>query len=189
MERKLLVLDLDETLVFASEEKLDRAPDFEIGGYHIYKRPYLDRFLEFCFERFRVGVWSQSSPDYACGVVERIMASHDRLEFVWGGDRCTFVTNPYMRQYYWVKDLKKLYRRGYRKEEIIFVDDTPRKLERSYGNLVRVHPFEGDPSDDELLVLMPYLEKLDAEENIRTVEKRGWRGRDSRPSEYLPDDF
>jgi RNA polymerase II subunit A small phosphatase-like protein len=80
-----------------------------------------------------------------------------------------------MRQYYWVKDLKKLRRRGYRKEQIIIVDDTPRKLERSYGNLVRVHPFEGDPSDDELLYLMRYLDRIREEENIRIIEKRGWR--------------
>lgn len=33
---KLLVLDLDETLVFASECELDRPADLRVVGYHVY---------------------------------------------------------------------------------------------------------------------------------------------------------
>ena len=80
-----------------------------------------------------------------------------------------------MRQYYWVKDLRKVRRLGYDLRRVIFIDDTARKLERSYGNLVRVRPFKGDPDDDELLHLARYLDRLDREENIRAVEKRYWR--------------
>jgi len=57
------------------------------------------------------------------------------------------------------------------------VDDTARKHERNYGNLVTVRPFEGDPSDDELVHLGRYLETLAGVDNVRAIEKRGWRGR------------
>ncbi|MEZ4339254.1 MAG: NIF family HAD-type phosphatase [Sandaracinaceae bacterium] len=44
---KLLVLDLDETLVFATERPLsDREAHFRRFGYHVYRRPGLDAFLE-----------------------------------------------------------------------------------------------------------------------------------------------
>lgn len=57
------------------------------------------------------------------------------------------------------------------------MDDTPQKWERSYGNLVRVKPFEGEETDDELKYLLLYLDQLRYEENIRSVEKRFWRNR------------
>jgi RNA polymerase II subunit A small phosphatase-like protein len=80
-----------------------------------------------------------------------------------------------------VKDLKKLRKRGYDLNQIIVVDNTPQKLNRNYGNLVRIDDFEGDLSDRELKRLMRYLEDLVKADNIRTVEKRGWKLR------YSPD--
>jgi hypothetical protein len=38
MATKLLVLDLDETLVFATEWKLPRIEDFRVGSYFVYLR-------------------------------------------------------------------------------------------------------------------------------------------------------
>jgi len=58
--------------------------------------------------------------------------------------------------------------KGIGRESIIAVDDTPQKWERSYGNLVRVKPFEGKETDNELKYLLLYLDKLRYEENIRS---------------------
>ncbi len=73
------------------------------------------------------------------------------------------------------KRLAKLKKHGFKLEQIIGVDDTASKYARNYGNLVLAREFIGDPSDDELLHLIRYLEMLDAEPNIRAVEKRRWR--------------
>ncbi len=174
-ERNLLILDIDKTLILADRDESRLAGDMMVGEYRIRRRPYLDPFLAFCLDRFTVAVWSQSATEYVHQIVGHLFGSSDRLAFVWGGERCTFVTNPMMRQYYWVKDLRKVRRLGYRLERVIFIDDTARKLERSYGNLVRVRSFTGDPGDDELLQLMRYLAVLDRQENVRSVEKRYWR--------------
>jgi len=79
------------------------------------------------------------------------------------------------REQYWVKDLKKIRRIGYALEQVIVVDDTAKKHERNYGNLVRVRPFEGQLDDDELLQLGKYLETLADLDDVRAVDKRGWR--------------
>lgn len=42
---KLLILDLDETLIFATEQDLGKASDFQFDRYSVFKRPHLDRFL------------------------------------------------------------------------------------------------------------------------------------------------
>jgi hypothetical protein len=97
------------------------------------------------------------------------------LSFVWASDRCTVAYDLERFEYYNRKNLKKVKRKGYRQESIIAVDDTPQKWERSYGNLVRVNPFEGEETDDELKYFLLYLDQLRYEENIRSVEKRFWR--------------
>lgn len=76
-----------------------------------------------------------------------------------------------------LKNLAKLKSRGYRMENIIMIDDTPEKLARNYGNLVRVLEYRGQIDDDELKRLMHYLPTLKSVPNVRTVEKRGWRNR------------
>jgi RNA polymerase II subunit A small phosphatase-like protein len=43
--RPLLILDLDETLIFGSEDELDRSCDFRVGPFFIYQRPSLHEFL------------------------------------------------------------------------------------------------------------------------------------------------
>jgi TFIIF-interacting CTD phosphatase-like protein len=49
-KNKLLILDLDETLIHASETPLDYRSDFLVYDYYIYKRPNLDRFLATCLD-------------------------------------------------------------------------------------------------------------------------------------------
>lgn len=68
----LLILDLDETLIHATEEHLDIAHDFVVGPYFIYRRPYLEKFLYGAAELYRLAVWSSSSFLYFRTVVDRI---------------------------------------------------------------------------------------------------------------------
>lgn len=174
---KLLILDLDETLIRAVEEPLVYQADFRAGNYHVYKRPYLDQFLSFCQESFRVGVWTTAGSDFAQIVVDNIFPNDFPLEFSWSRTRCTKAYDTERMQPYYIKNLAKLKRKGYQLEKMIMVDDTPQKLEKNYGNLVRVSEWVGDRTDKELLWLREYLAELDKVENIRTVEKRGWQTR------------
>jgi len=175
--KKLLILDIDETLIYATEASLPRQADFLVGQYHIYKRPFLNVFLKNCLDRFEVAVWTSSTPSYASAIVSAIFENPKTLSFVWASDRCTVAYDLEWFEYYNRKNIKKVKRKGYRLESIIAVDDTPQKWERSYGNLVRVNPFEGEETDDELKYLLLYLDQLRYEENIRSVEKRFWRNR------------
>lgn len=172
---KLLILDLDETLIYAGETPLDRAADFHVGPYHVYRRPYVDEFLSGCFERFDVAVWSSSSPAYAAEVVDALLPDPKLLAFVWASDRCTLAFDPELRALCWRKPIRKVRRRGYDPAHVIVVDDSPEKWQQSYGNLVRVTPYGGSGEDEELKALLRYLEKLRDVENVRTVEKRFWR--------------
>jgi len=175
MNSRLLILDLDETLVFATEEKLARGEDFRVGPYFLYKRPGLDGFIEFAFNHFKVAVWTSSSRSYANGTIGAIFQHPERLEFAWARERCTRKSDPETRACYWIKDLKKVRRLGWSLEDVAVIDDSPEKLERSYGNHIRVVPYEGDPMDDELRKLQGYLAWLKEVPNVRLIDKRSWR--------------
>jgi len=172
---KLLILDLDETLVHGTETPHDENYHFRTEKYHIYKRPYVNEFLGFCKEHFKVAVWTSSGEEYASNVIEKLFGMEYPLEFVWSRRKCTpsFDHQAYMHEY--IKNLRKVKDKGYRLEKVIMVDDTPFKLSKNYGNLVRVQEFLGDPKDNELEMLMKYLLVLKEVENIRCVEKRGWK--------------
>ena len=76
-----------------------------------------------------------------------------------------------------MKDLRKVRAAGYPLERTVAVDDSPAKHARNSGNLLRVSAWTGRPDDTELLDVAAYLRWLDTHENVRIVEKRGWRDR------------
>ena len=175
--RNLLILDLDETLVYATHEPWSARYDFRAGSYYVYRRPHLAEFLAFCLDRFSVAVWTSSTRAYADLVVPQIFEEPERLAFVWSRERCTRRFFPEEQDFEYVKNLKKLKIRGYDLRRTIMVDNTPQKLLRNYGNLVRIEDFEGGETDRELQRLTLYLDDLADVENVRTIEKRGWASR------------
>jgi RNA polymerase II subunit A small phosphatase-like protein len=182
---KLLVLDLDETLVHTVSrrhvEDVGRAPDFEIDAEHVvYRRPHVQEFLEWCLTRFAdVGVWTAGTRPYALEVLPHV-CDHDSLSFIWGRDRCTWhrnfdvETEGLWSEGHWLKDVRKLRRLGYARAKTICVDDTPMNFKRSYGNCVPVPSYTGSEDDDLLPKLRRYLEELGPLSDVRPPEKRAW---------------
>lgn len=174
MDKKLLVLDLDETLLHATENRLAHEECFQLFNLFVYKRPHLDWFLSEMLNTFKVGVWTASGEVYAEAVVQQLF-ERNSLEFVWTSQQCTLSRDWNTGEYATIKNLRKLKNKGYPLDSVIVVDDTPSKHRRNYGNLVTVKEFIGDQQDNELPFLATYLKQLAKESNIRKVEKRFWR--------------
>ena len=146
----LLILDLDETLIYATEELPRREHDFTVGPYAIYRRPYLTEFLTSCTACYRLAVWSTATDEYVRQVVQHILPPDIELAFAWGRSRRVRRYHPEQFEEEFVKDLKKVKRMGYRLEQVLIVDDTPRKVRWNYGNAIYVPPFFDDPEDETL---------------------------------------
>lgn len=125
MQTKLLILDLDETLVFATETPLAHPPDFRVAHYSVYLRPGVGPFLAWCRQHFQVAVWTSSTEGYANAIVTRLFGADYPLVFLWGRRRCTQRFHPELLAFYWIKNLRKAKRRGWALEHIIMVDDKP----------------------------------------------------------------
>ncbi|WP_435018189.1 NIF family HAD-type phosphatase [Tundrisphaera sp. TA3] len=177
MDKPLLILDLDETLIYAEpgNPSDDRPVDFHIPGHRVLRRPYLTEFLETTGLWFELAVWSSASTPYVRSMVAKIFPAPEALAFAWSSDRCTLRYHAELQTCYCVKDLKKVKRLGYDLGRVLMVDDTPSKLERNYGNHLPVDPFEGQPGDTELRDVLPFLDRLREAEDVRRIEKRAWR--------------
>ena len=172
---KLLILDLDETLIFATEEALARPHDFTVGPYFVYKRPGVDEFLQYCRTHFLVAIWTSSTRSYAKDVVSQLFPADYPLQFVFARDKCVRRFNFEWQTECHIKDLKKAKAKGFPLEQILMLDDTPEKLQRQYGNLIRIREWLGNTDDQELLLVQHYLPELKDCPNVRRVEKRFWR--------------
>ena len=58
--KKLLILDLDETLVHATKQELSHRASFMVDPYFVYIRPHADRFLAAFSERVKKGGFNAS---------------------------------------------------------------------------------------------------------------------------------
>ena len=172
----LVIFDLDETLIHATEQPLARDPDFAVGPFPIYKRPFTEELLVDCarsarwpFGPRRRGTmprrsWNTSYRKMSGSLRLDARALHPALHVRGAGVG-------------WIKDLKKVKKHGFPLERVLMVDDIPGNLARQYGNYVRVTPYLGDEDDRELALLARYLRELRGVENVRMVEKRGWQRR------------
>ena len=184
-EKILLILDVDETLIHATDEELSQKADFKVFGYNIYKRPFLEAFFEAIKNDFLLAIWSSASDDYVEEVAKQIVPEDIELEFVWGRSRCTYRRNiqideygyydDFQNHYHYIKPLKKVKRKGYHLDRILIVDDSPHKSKDNFGNAIYPKPFTGDTADEELRLLAKYLKSLKDMENIRRIEKRSWQ--------------
>ena len=185
-DKILLVLDLDETLIFATKTKLNRDSDFNSSGYQIYVRPYFKDFLNYIQANFIFGIWSSASDDYVRGIANKLFENTAFPEFIWGRSNCKekrlieadesgyFNSEDYGKIVY-QKPLKKLKRKGYDLKRILIIDDSPEKVLENYGNAIYVKEYTGDMNDVELKYLINYLEELREVEDVRKIEKRNWQ--------------
>ncbi|WP_299107282.1 HAD family hydrolase [uncultured Tenacibaculum sp.] len=176
-EKILLILDLDETLIHATETKLEINYDFQYAQYYIYKRPNLIEFLIEMNQYFELAVWSSADDKYVNDIVKLIKPPEIKFEFVWARSRCTPRRNYELDRYVHEKRLKKIKKQGFRLEKSLIVDDSPEKTRDNFGNAIYIMPFKGNQSDNELNLLSEFLKTIKDSENVRRIEKRGWRNR------------
>ena len=77
MKKKILVLDLDETLVHSSsrgsryhDHVIEVLIEKHVCLYYVYKRPHVDYFLKKVSEWYKVVIFTASLPEYADPVID-----------------------------------------------------------------------------------------------------------------------
>jgi len=148
---RLIIFDLDETLVHATAVPLSSPEAFRVGQYFVYVRPFASELIRFCASHFEVAVWSSSSERYVEAVTEKLFGISYPVAFSWAVSKCVQKVDPKSNGYVYIKDLRKALKHGFAADEIIMIDDSPEKLQRQPTRHLCLSAFTGDPLDTELL--------------------------------------
>jgi RNA polymerase II subunit A small phosphatase-like protein len=155
--QKCLVLDLDETLVHSSFQKIDDS-DFEIeilleGQRHkvyVRKRPGVDHFLTEVGKKFEVVVFTASLSKYADPLLDVLDPNQVVKHRLFREDCVQHGSN-------YVKDLTCL---GRVLEHTIIVDNSPYSYQFQKDNAIPIKTWIDEPSDRQLTHLLPFLDDL-----------------------------
>ncbi|RDX76010.1 hypothetical protein CR513_44041, partial [Mucuna pruriens] len=145
-KNKLLILDVNGLLAdFVSDTptryRREPEPDFLLKGRKVYKRPFCDDFLQFCFDRFHVGVWSSRAKTNVDEAIKYLMGkSASKLLFCWNQSHCTitqFTTVENRNKPLVLKELRKLWEKAepdlpwergeFNESNTLLLDDSPYK--------------------------------------------------------------
>ncbi|KAH9614263.1 hypothetical protein KSS87_019458 [Heliosperma pusillum] len=93
-KKKLLVFNLNGVLIHrdhtTSPSTKYRSPDGVYASQLVYKRPFLEKFIKFCLQRFEVGIWSSAQVQNTDGVIESVLQEFEsQFLFIWDQDRCS----------------------------------------------------------------------------------------------------
>jgi len=152
---KLVIFDLDETLIHSSNEWLGRACDFIAGNQMVYVRPHaIDLILKLkC--KYKIAIWTASYGKYTQEILANLFGSDYIFEFIWDREQCSRRSKSDGFEYF-EKDLSKIQALGWKTQEFIIIDDFPENITNVDRNIIKIKPFYGS-DDTELLPLFNLL--------------------------------
>ncbi|GJV47332.1 HAD-like domain protein [Tanacetum coccineum] len=194
--KKLIIFDVNGML---ADIVCPRPKDVEADKYYhgkaVFKRPYLDDFLSFCFENFNVGIWSSRMKKNLDPVVDCLFGDlKKKLLFIWDASHCR---NSGMRtledRYKCIvfKELRKVWEKNcsswvkgtFNESNTLLLDDSPYKalLNPKHTGIFPISYKYTDTNDDYLGptgALRVYLEGFAAADDGRTYVEQNPFGED-----------
>lgn len=164
---KTLVLDLDETLVHSSftVTSCDLVLSVMLGNeehkVYVRKRPGLERFMATVSQLYEVAIFTASTALYANTLLD-VLDTSGWVQHRLFREACTRYREGY------VKDLSRL---GRDLNHVIIIDNMPICYALQPHNAIPIQTWKDDPSDTELLDLLPILMSLARVEQIPQMLK------------------
>ncbi|KAK0144101.1 CTD nuclear envelope phosphatase 1A [Merluccius polli] len=166
VKRKILVLDLDETLIHSHHDGVLRPtvrpgtpPDFILKvvidkhpvRFFVHKRPHVDFFLEVVSQWYELVVFTASMEIYGSAVADKLDNNRNILKRRYYRQHCTLDLGSY------IKDLSVVHADL---SSIVILDNSPGAYRSHPDNAIPIKSWFSDPSDTALLNLLPMLDAL-----------------------------
>ncbi|KAJ6766517.1 NUCLEAR LIM INTERACTOR-INTERACTING FACTOR-RELATED [Salix purpurea] len=191
VRKKLLILDINGVLVdIVSSPPKGHIADIKIAKRAIFRRPFCFDFLNFCFERFEVGIWSSRTRKNVDSVIEFAMGDmQKKLLFCWDLSKCTatqFRTLENRHKPLVFKELRRIWEKDdselpwekgdYSQSNTMLLDDSPYKaLLNPAHTAIFPYPYQFQNRNDNSLGaggdIRVYLEELAAADNVQDFVK------------------
>uniref|UniRef100_A0AAZ3QPU3 protein-serine/threonine phosphatase n=1 Tax=Oncorhynchus tshawytscha TaxID=74940 RepID=A0AAZ3QPU3_ONCTS len=178
VKRKILVLDLDETLIHSHHDGVLRPtvrpgtpPDFILKvvidkhpvRFFVHKRPHVDFFLEVVSQWYELVVFTASMEIYGSAVADKLDNNRNILKRRYYRQHCTLDLGSY------IKDLSVVHDDL---SSIVILDNSPGAYRSHPDNAIPIKSWFSDPSDTALLNLLPMLDALRFTADVRSVLSR-----------------
>lgn len=178
VKRKVLVLDLDETLIHSHHDGVARPtvrfgtpPDFILKvkidrhpvRFFVHKRPHVDFFLDIVSQWYELVVFTASMEIYGAAVAEKLDNNRGILRRRYYRQHCT----PEMGSY--TKDLSAICSDL---ASVFILDNSPGAYRAYPHNAIPIKSWFSDAGDTALLSLLPVLDALRFTQDVRSVLSR-----------------
>ena len=168
--KKILILDLDETLIHSSFQPLQInnkiiKPDihfkiffnFKYHDIFVYKRPFLNKFLKEMNKIFNIYVFTASIKKYAKPLLS-ILDKHNYIIKKFYRESCCLSEGKF------IKDLRLL---NLNLNDVIILDNNPISYKFNKKNGIPIKSWHFDKNDNELLKIIPFLNYLSTVDDVR----------------------
>lgn len=166
---KTLILDLDETLIHSLakggrmtsghmvEVKLDQQHAIL---YYVHKRPYCDEFLRKVCRWYNLVIFTASVQEYADPVIDWLEQDRKYFKGRYYRQHCTNRNGAFIKDIAAVEpDLSK----------VIIIDNSPTSYMFHEDNAIPIEGWINDPTDIDLLHLIPLLQALQYTADVRAL--------------------
>lgn len=183
-DKKLILLDLDETLIHSEHEIKDiniydtilrfkdNSSDPQAGEYYeigIFLRNGVQKFLSVLKNYFNIGIFTASDKDYADAIIKYLDPNNNIIKFSLYRENCVNVNDLIN-----IKDLRILKDvKDDNLKKIVLIDNNMYSFSNQLSNGILINSFYGDKNDNELSNVLGYLLEfiLPADDIRETNEK------------------
>ena len=166
IEAKTLVLDIDETLVYATTNRselriIDETINIKMTKFgasvkaYLSYRPYIFEMLDILRDHFELILYTCGTANYAAAFVESVEKNGGNKKYfdhVLSLQHCLYS----MENEIYIKDLKIL-EEGRNLKDVVIVDNTISSFFLQLSNGIPIYDYTGDKSDNILKLLTNYL--------------------------------
>ncbi|EJS43498.1 nem1p [Saccharomyces arboricola H-6] len=185
-KKKKLVIDLDETLIHSASRSTTHSNSsqghlvevkFGVSGiptlYFIHKRPYCDLFLTKVSKWYDLIIFTASMKEYADPVIDWLEGS-----FPASFSKRYYRSDCVLRDGVgYIKDLSIIgsYDENGKGssssslDDVIIIDNSPVSYAMNVDNAIQVEGWISDPTDTDLLNLLPFLEAMRYSTDVRNI--------------------